>query len=126
MVTNAHSRVLIADDHSAIRRVVRSVLSSQNIDVCAEAQDGQEAVSKAKQFHPELILLDAAMPVKNGIQAAREIKKALPAAKIIVFSVDFYTEVHAPEQGGADAFISKASGSELVSAIQRLLGDHVH
>jgi DNA-binding NarL/FixJ family response regulator len=79
--------VLIADDHEMIRKALCELFASQaDFEVCAEAENGKEAVEMAQVFRPDLILLDLSMPVMNGIEAARELKRLMPMVPIIVFS----------------------------------------
>src|ERR1700747_2661757 len=79
--------ILIADDHDMIRKALCELFSSQeDFEVCAEAENGKEAVEMAQFFHPDLILLDLSMPVMNGIEAACELKRTMPMVPIIVFS----------------------------------------
>lgn len=80
-------KILIVDDHSIVRKGLRALLASQpDMDVVGEAADGQEAVNKAETSHPEVILMDLMMPVKNGIEAISEIKKKNPEMRILVLS----------------------------------------
>src|SRR5882724_753698 len=79
-------RVLVADDHEMIRMGLCAMLQSQNIEVCAQAKDGQEAVEKSRQLSPDLIILDISMPVLGGIEAARQIRVFLPDVPILFFS----------------------------------------
>lgn len=79
--------VLIADDHEMIRKALCGLFASQaDFDVCAEAENGKEAVEMAQVLRPDLILLDVSMPVMNGIEAACELKRLMPMVPIIVFS----------------------------------------
>ena len=79
--------VLIADDHEMIRKALCELFASQeDFAVCAQAENGKEAVEMAQVFHPDLILLDLSMPVMNGIEAACELKRQMPMVPIIVFS----------------------------------------
>jgi DNA-binding NarL/FixJ family response regulator len=81
-------RILIADDSKMIRHNLRSFLEANpNWQVCDEAVDGREAVQKTKQLIPDLIILDLAMPVMNGLQAAREISQLLPSVPIVLYSM---------------------------------------
>jgi NarL family two-component system response regulator LiaR len=80
-------KILIVDDHSIVRKGLRALLASQpDMEVVGEAADGQEAVTKAESSHPEVILMDLMMPVKNGIEAIGEIKKKNPDIRILVLS----------------------------------------
>jgi DNA-binding NarL/FixJ family response regulator len=81
------TRILIADDNEMIRRGVRALLSSEPAwEICGEAIDGADALLKARELQPDLILLDISMPGINGLQAARRLRKEVPAAKILVIS----------------------------------------
>jgi len=65
-------RILIADDHEAVRRGLRSAVSSAGWDLCGEAVHGKDAVEKVQALNPDLVILDLSMPVMNGLDAARE------------------------------------------------------
>ena len=103
--------VLIADDHELIRKALCQLFASQtDFEVCAEAENGKEAVEMAQFFRPDLILLDLSMPVMNGIEAACELKQTMPMVPIIVFSEygDVFSEREAREQG-ISAVVSKSA-----------------
>ena len=70
--------ILIVDDHKYVRQPVRNFLENQGYDVCGEAVDGYDAIEKAQELKPDLILLDMSMPRMNGIDAAPRLKKLLP------------------------------------------------
>lgn len=80
-------RVLIADDHEAVRRGLRSAIWAAGWEVCAEAANGREAIEKTKQFHPDVVILDVSMPVMGGLEAAPEILRAAPTAKVVAFTM---------------------------------------
>ena len=101
--------VLIADDHDMIRKALCELFASQeDFEVCAEAENGKEAVEMAQFFRPDLIMLDLSMPVMNGIEAACELKQIMPMVPIIVFSEygDVLSEREA-RQTGISAVVSK-------------------
>lgn len=103
--------VLIADDHDLIRKALCQLFASQqDFEVCAEAENGKEAVEMAQFFRPDLVLLDLSMPVMNGIEAACELKQIMPMVPIIVFSEygDVFSETEAREQG-ISAVVSKSA-----------------
>lgn len=80
-------RILIADDNALVRRGLREILSSETAwEVCGEATGGQETLAKAREFQPDLILLDISMPGMNGLQVARLLRQQVPEAKIVVIS----------------------------------------
>lgn len=80
-------RILIADDHEAVRRGLRSALIGAGWVVCGEAFDGREAIQKAAELKPDLVILDVSMPNLGGLDAAREILKSPSAAKVLVFTM---------------------------------------
>jgi len=80
-------KVLIVDDHPSIRFLLRSLVETEDFTVCGEAVDGRDAVEKAPQFNPDLILLDFSMPNMNGAQAAPVLKKLMPHVPIILFTM---------------------------------------
>jgi two-component system, NarL family, response regulator LiaR len=101
--------VLIADDHDIIRKALCELFASQeDFEVCAEAENGKEAVEMAQVFQPDLILLDLSMPMMNGIDAACELKQIMPMVPIIVFSEygDVFSEREARDSG-ISAVVSK-------------------
>ena len=116
-------RILIVDDSALIRRQVRRILESQReIEVCAEAENGAEAVQKVGECHPDLVVLDVIMPVMNGLDAARAIKKLVPGLPVLLFTLDESPEIEREcERAGADAILAKAQGTQLSRVIHRLL-----
>jgi CheY-like chemotaxis protein len=80
-------KILIADDHEAVRRGLRSAVISAGWELCGEAVHGKDALEKVKELNPDLIILDLSMPVMNGLDAAREIRKQAPNVKIVGFTM---------------------------------------
>ena len=79
--------ILIADDNPAIRSLLRSYVESQTgFKACGEAYDGVDAIEKAKQLQPDVVLIDLSMPRLNGLEAASILKRTMPATKVILFS----------------------------------------
>jgi DNA-binding NarL/FixJ family response regulator len=114
-------KILITDDHSSVRRELRSFLSSQsNFDIVGEACNGAEAVQFAAEFHPDLILMDIGMPTMNGLEAAKAIIKKHPYIKILFLSVHKDEEyVIESYKIGAKGYILKdAPLKDLVEAIE--------
>jgi DNA-binding NarL/FixJ family response regulator len=117
-------RVLIADDSSTVRDIIKFFLALRgDLEVCGEASDGVEAVEKATECRPDLILLDLAMPNMNGVEAASVLKKRLPRTPIILFTM--YNEnigEYLMSAIGVDAVLSKIDGmSALVNAVDAVL-----
>lgn len=116
-------RILIVDDHEAIRRGLRALLQSHSgWKVCAEADNGQTAIEKAKDVRPDLVILDLAMPIVNGFEAARAIKCLCPATAILAYSVlESEAFVKEAQRIGVDAYISKSDGTQaLLNAISEV------
>ncbi len=108
--------VLIVDDVEMIRRAVRELFTSEaDFDVCGEAANGQEAIERAQEFHPDLIVLDLSMPVMNGIDAARVLKTLMPAVPLIIFSE--YSDVFSEEEARAAGVSALVSKSEHMSVL---------
>lgn len=120
------ARVLLVDDHPAARRTVRALLADMGMSVavvCGEAENGKQAVEKVRSLEPDIVLLDIGMPEMNGVQAAYEIRRIAPEAKIIFFTVDDSPEAStAAKLLGVSALVSKSSPARvLVSTIQNLV-----
>lgn len=79
--------ILIADDSIFIRQALRNIFEREpDFHVCGQAENGKEAIEKAKKLHPDLILLDLSMPVMNGLDTARVLKRVMPKVPVIMFS----------------------------------------
>lgn len=114
-------RILIVDDHAAIRERIRLLLDGQpDMEVVSEAAGGAEGVVKAVQFRPELVLLDIAMPGMNGIEATRQMKKALPNVHVLAVTTEDDEEFQlALVRAGGSGYIRKdAEPEELLRAIR--------
>jgi CheY-like chemotaxis protein len=117
-------RILIADDHEALRRGLRSALLGAGWQVCGEAADGKQAIEKTKELKPDLVLLDLSMPVMSGHEAAREILRDNPGVKIVVFTMHESQQVRdALNKIGVHALAVKSAPlSLLLDTIQTVLG----
>lgn len=119
-------RILIADDHEVVRDGLRALIEHEpGWEVCATAVTGREAVETAKQLKPDIAVLDMTMPELSGLEATRQIKRALPLTEVLVFSAHRSEEVVAQVfDAGAKSYICKAdAGRHLVAAI-RSLAEH--
>ena len=117
------TRVLLADDHTIVRQGLASILRAyEELEVVAEAADGNEALEKALETKPDVVVLDISMPRLNGLEAARRIHKAIPHARILVLTMHDEDEyVLKMVRAGVSAYLVKdGAASELVAAIRAL------
>lgn len=103
-------RILIADDNRLVRRGIAGILSSEaNCEVCAEASDGIDALEKARQFRPDVILVDINMPGIDGLETTRRLRQELPEIKIVIMSHnDADKFLPDARKAGADGCVDKA------------------
>jgi DNA-binding NarL/FixJ family response regulator len=116
-------RILIADDHDLMRRGIKGLLTSrQNWEVCGEAQTGREAVAKAEQLKPDVVILDISMPDLNGVEAARRIRKASANTEVLILSAHYSDQlIREIVEAGARGYIVKSdSDRDLVIAVETL------
>jgi DNA-binding NarL/FixJ family response regulator len=114
-------RVLIIDDYEPFRRFVCSTLGTRpELQIVGEASDGLEAVHKAEELQPDLIVLDIGLPTLNGIEAARRIRKLSPQSKIIFVSQESSADVvqEALSFGALGYVVKTHAGSELLAAVE--------
>ena len=121
-------RVLIVDDHGIVRAGIRSLLDGQSdMEVVGEAAGGEEAIEKANELKPDLVLMDIAMPGMNGIEATRRIKEEVPDTSVLVLSMHDDEEFFFPVlRAGASGYILKeAEPQELLYAIRTVHLGHI-
>jgi DNA-binding NarL/FixJ family response regulator len=115
--------VVLADDHTIVREGMRSLLKSEaDIEIVAEAADGREAVRLALSLRPDVVVMDIAMPLLNGLEATRQILAAKPAPRVLILSAhsdDAYVE-HVMAMGAAGYLLKQSSSSMLAEAIRRV------
>jgi DNA-binding NarL/FixJ family response regulator len=113
--------VLLADDHAIVRAGLRALLeAADDIHVVGEAEDGHQAVLEAARLQPDVVLLDLAMPVLNGVEAARQIAQTLPAVRVLVLS-SYSNGQHVRQaiQAGVAGYVMKEAGGDgLLEAIR--------
>jgi DNA-binding NarL/FixJ family response regulator len=114
-------RVLLVDDHAILREGIKALLEKQDdIEVVAEAADGREAIPKAVQFRPDVVVLDISMPTMDGLESTRQMKRENPDIKVLVLTMhdneEYFFQLL---RAGASGYVTKKSVSrELVSAIE--------
>jgi len=116
-------RILLADDHEVVRAGLRALLEEQQgWEVVAEAVDGRDAVEKATKLKPDVVVIDIAMPSLNGLEAVRQIVKAVPHCRVLVLTMyDSDPLIQQVLQAGARGYLLKSdAGRDLVSAIDAL------
>lgn len=123
------ARILVVDDHPAARRTARAVLGDLGANlavVCGEAENGRQALEKIRALEPDIVLLDIGMPAMDGVQAAYEIRRLAPYAKIVFFTVNDSPEAfRAAKLLGVEALVPKSSPARvLISTIQSLVSTH--
>jgi CheY-like chemotaxis protein len=121
----ADKTALVVEDNAAIRKMmVSAFLANGAFKVCAEAENGEEALKVAQEVHPDIIMLDLSMPVMNGIEAAAKLRKMLPKAPIIMFTLygDGLSQSEAAKSG-VNLVLSKSTPlPQLIVLAHRLLG----
>ena len=117
------TRILIADDNLMVRRALRTLIETNSEwKVCAEAGNGREAIAKAFELTPDLIVMDFLMPGLNGIQAAREIGKGGPAMPMLLCTMYLTTQLAEEAQAaGFGAAVSKDMSGHVMAGIGALL-----
>ncbi|MBI4295663.1 MAG: response regulator transcription factor [Chloroflexi bacterium] len=114
-------RILVVDDHAIMRDGIRALLNlHSDIEIVGEAADGKEAVEKAEELSPDVVVMDIAMPIMDGLEATRRIKKKTPDMKVLVLTQYNNREyILSAIRAGAAGYVPKrAVGSELITAIR--------
>jgi DNA-binding NarL/FixJ family response regulator len=116
--------ILIVDDSPEVCNIVRTFLQrDDNFKICGEAGSGLEAIKKAEELRPDLVLLDLKMPGLNGIEVATVLKRVLPRAQIVLFSA--YTDslggTTLASAAGVDLVVQKGSLSDMVQSLKTLI-----
>lgn len=124
-VVPAHVRILVADDHEVMRLGIRNLLEAiPNWNICAEAGNGQEAIEKAGQYQPDIIIMDITMPVMNGLEASKIIAQVQPDLPIVLFSLHLSDEMisNFDRESIRGAVCKGDAARDLVDAINQILG----
>ena len=114
------ARILIVDDQASVREGLRTVLELEGLEIVGEAAEGREAVQLVEECRPNVVLMDARMPVMDGLEATQLIKDRWPEVKVIVLTM--YASYQADALAvGADAFLVKGCPSE---ELLKAIGEH--
>jgi DNA-binding NarL/FixJ family response regulator len=122
-------RIMVADDHEVVRKGLVALLQAQpEWQVCGEAGDGREAVEKAIQLKPDILILDIGMPSLNGLEATRQILKTIPNARVLILTLhDSDQVVREVLNAGARGFLLKSDAArDLVAAVEALRHDKTY
>ncbi len=122
------TRVMLADDHLIVRQGVKALLEREHLEVVGEASDGMAAVQLTRERHPEAAVLDFAMPILNGVDAAREISRVAPATRTLLLTM--HTDDQYVLEGlraGVRGIVQKTqAAADLVRAIQEVLAGGIY
>ncbi len=118
-------RILIVDDEKAVRTALGRLLATRKEwQVVGEAADGAEAIGMARELRPDIVIMDITMPEMNGLEATPEIKKAFPAAEVLIFTQHDSTQmIQQAQNAGASGYLLKSQANWLVRAVEAM-GQH--
>jgi CheY-like chemotaxis protein len=115
------TRVLLVDDHLLVRRGVRALLAdADGFDVVGEASDGDEALVLVKELQPDLVVLDAEMPRRGGLDVLHELRRAVPRARVVMFTLDADVETRALALGASAFLLKDASAATIIGTLRRV------
>lgn len=119
--------VLIVDDNAIIRQALCELFTREgDFEICGEAENGREAIEKAQQLQPDLIVTDLSMPVMNGLEETRILKKLMPAVPVIIFTAHYDPVVEREAAvAGVSAVVSKSQPTAVLIATARSLVNEI-
>lgn len=115
------TKVLLADDHAILREGIRMVLDAQpGIRVVGEAEDGRQALEMVEDLHPDVVVMDIAMPNMNGAEATRQIKRRFPRTRVVILTMHENQQylMQIVNAGATACVLKRSAGTELVTAVQ--------
>lgn len=120
------TRILIADDNEAVRSRLGELLATHDgWEVCAAVSNGRDAIEKAMEFRPSLIILDLAMPEMDGLSAAKEIGKVLPSVPIVIFTLHKFATIDLEaKKAGVRYVVAKLDTKTLLRVVDELAKGH--
>jgi DNA-binding NarL/FixJ family response regulator len=112
-----HQRILVVDDHASFRHLLRTFLElNPKWEVCGEASDGCEAVTKTRELHPDIVLMDLDMPRLNGLEATRQIHKLSPSIRVLILTLhDISTLPQIARNSGAQGYVLKSEPLDVLT-----------
>lgn len=125
MLEGSMTRVLIVDDAKFMRDKIREILETEDLQVAGEAENGEEAVLLYQELQPDLVIMDITMPVKNGIEALKDMIQLNPKVKVIMCTAMRQKRivVEAIEAGDKDFIVKPFEETKVVEAIRHVLGN---
>lgn len=116
--------ILIVDDASFMRMMIKDILTKNGFDVVGEAENGARAIEKYKELNPDLVIMDIIMPEVDGIQAVKEIKKIDSSAKIVMCSAmgQQAMVIEAIQAGAKDFIVKPFQADRVIEAVRKVLG----
>ena len=120
---NDMTRILVADDASFMRQMIREIVEAEGYEVCGEASDGIEAVDLFKELHPDITTMDIVMPRRSGIDAVRAVVELDPGARIVMCSAlgQETLVAEAMEAGAKDFIVKPFKPDSVLSTLKRVL-----
>lgn len=121
------ARILIADDNPHVRHALRNLVEhNPRWQICGEAVNGPDAISKAKQLSPDLVVLDCFMPGMNGLEAAREIHRSVPSVRMLMCTTYLSPQLtEVAKKSGVQGAVSKTGAHRLRDGIEAVLRDEM-
>ena len=118
------NKILIVDDASFMRMMIKDILSKNGFEIAGEAENGAKAIEKYKETKPDLVIMDITMPEVDGIQAVKEIKKIDPNSKIVMCSAmgQQAMVIEAIQAGAKDFIVKPFQADRVIEAVRKVLG----
>ena len=128
-MTDRTINIFLADDHTIVRQGLAKLIEAEpNFKVIGEAKDGRQAVSRVERLNPDIVIMDIAMPLLNGIEATRQIKKLSPQTKVIILSMHSHDRYISEliSLGASGYLLKDSTGGEIVKAISAAMKGDVY
>lgn len=118
------AKILVVDDAAFMRMMLKDILTKSGYEIAGEAENGDQAVAKYKELKPDLVTLDITMPIKDGLEALKEIKAVDPSAKCLMCSAmgQQAMVIQAIQSGAKDFIVKPFQADRVVEAVKKVLG----